>query len=147
MQSEPFHHLSSSSSYYGARSYPSHTVSQKRRFANQCIPAGYPERHVSFVPQAQTRSTHSTLITGSRSPSKLGLQAPHTWDPVLVWCLDLHLSPPPISQSEKSQNPQQERNKPSRSHKQVCALDNKSVTWLPSTATDGPQSTRTGKIV
>jgi hypothetical protein len=50
--------------------------SQKWRFMNQCIPAGYSETHVSLVPQAQIRPTHSTPIEGSRSPSKLGLQAP-----------------------------------------------------------------------
>ena len=37
-------------------------------------------------------------------------------------------SPPPISRSRKSWNPRQESNEPSRSHKQVCAQDNKPVT-------------------
>jgi hypothetical protein len=32
--------------------------------------------HVSLVPQAQMRPTHSTPVKGSRSMSKLGLQAP-----------------------------------------------------------------------
>jgi hypothetical protein len=82
---------------------------------------------------------------GVQIPSKLGLQAPHTWDPVSVWCLDLHLSPPLISWSGKNRNPRQESNKSSRSYKQVCAQDNKSVTWLPSTTTDSHQSTQTGK--
>jgi hypothetical protein len=73
--------------------------------------------------------------------------SPYTWDPVSVWYSDLHIFPPLINQSEKSQNLRQESNKPPRSHKQVCARDNKSVTWLPSTATDGPQSMRTRKTV
>ena len=49
------------------------TVSQKWRFMNHCIPAGYPETHASLVPRAQKRPTRSTPIKGSRSPSKLGL--------------------------------------------------------------------------
>ena len=52
------------------------TVSQKRQFANQCIPAGYPKTHAPFVPQAQARPTHHSPIKGSRSPSKLEPQAP-----------------------------------------------------------------------
>ena len=102
---------------------------------NQCIPAGYPETHAPLVPQAQTEPTRPTPIKGSRSPSKLGFQASNTWDLVSVWCLDLHLSHLQSVGPEKSQNPWQEHNEPSRSHKQVCAQDNKSVTWLPSTAT------------
>jgi hypothetical protein len=64
------------------------------------------------------------------SPSKLGLQAPNTAGPVSVWRLDLHLFSTPNSQSRKSRNPWQESNKSSRSHKQVCVRNNKSVTWL-----------------
>jgi hypothetical protein len=70
-------HLPYSSSYYDARPQSSHTVSQKRRFTNHCILAGYPETHASLVPPAQTKPTHSTPVEGSMSPSKLGLQAPH----------------------------------------------------------------------
>ena len=47
-----------------------------RQFMNQCIPAGYPETHTPLVPQAQAGPTHHSLVKGSRSPSKLGLQAP-----------------------------------------------------------------------
>ena len=63
-----------------------------------------------------------------------------------VWCLDLHLFPPLINWSRKSRNPQQEHNVPSRSHKHVCAQDNKSMTCLPSTAMDGPQSTQAEQV-
>ena len=120
------------------------TVSEKRRFANQCIPAGYSKTHDSLVPQTQTEPTHPTVVKGSRSPSKLGLQASNTWDPVSVWCSDLHLIPTPKSWCGKSRNPWQESNKSSCSHKQVCAQDNKSMTWLPSTTIDtgGTSATR-----
>jgi hypothetical protein len=50
---------------------------------------GTQKTHASFVPQAQIRTICSTPIKGSRSPSKLGLQAPNTASPALVWCLDL----------------------------------------------------------
>jgi hypothetical protein len=100
--------------------------------------------HLACTPDInKTNPFHS--YRGVQVPIQTWTPSPHTWDPVPVRCLDLHLSLPPISRSRKSQNPRQESNKPSRSHKQVCARDNKSMTWLPSTATDGPQSTRTGK--
>ena len=83
-----------------------------------------------------------SLLSRGLGPIQTWTPSPHTWDPVSIWCLDLHFFPPPISRSRKSRNPRQECNKPSRSHKQVCAQDNKSVTWLPSTATDGPQLTQ-----
>jgi hypothetical protein len=80
------------------------------------------------------------------SPSKLGLQASNTWDPVSVWCFDLHLIPTPKSRSGNSQNLWQESSKSSRFRKQVHAQDNKSMTWLPSTATDSPQLTQAGWV-
>jgi hypothetical protein len=40
-------------------------------------PAGYLKTHASSMPQAQTRPTRFTPVKGSRSPSKLGLQAPN----------------------------------------------------------------------
>ena len=39
-------------------------------------PAGYPETHALLIPQAQAGPTPHSPIEGSRSPSKLGLQAP-----------------------------------------------------------------------
>ena len=39
-------------------------------------PAGYPKTHALLVPQAQTGPTQHSPVKGSRSPSKLGLQAP-----------------------------------------------------------------------
>jgi hypothetical protein len=108
---------------------------------------GSQKTHVSLVPQAQTGPTHSTPIEGSRSSSKFGLQAPTLETRSQPRCSNLHLSPPPINWSRKSQNPRPESNEPFCSHKQVCAQDNKSVTWLPFTAMGGPQSTRIGKTV
>ena len=40
------------------------------------VTSRYPETHDLLVPQAQVRPTHHSRIMGSRSPSKLGLQAP-----------------------------------------------------------------------
>jgi hypothetical protein len=107
----------------------SHTITQKRRFVNQYAQLGAPKTHASLAPQAQVRPTYFTPVKGSRSSSKLGLQAPNTAGPTSVWCLDLHLKPTPNSWSGKSRNPWQERNRSSRSHKQVYARDNISVTW------------------
>jgi hypothetical protein len=109
----------------------------------------------SWVPQntrlACTPGTNKTNSFHSCREVQVPVQTwtpnPHTWDLVSMRCLDLHLSLPPISRSGKSRNTRQESNESSHSHKQVCARDNKSVTWLPSTATDGPQLTRTGKTV
>ena len=39
-------------------------------------PARYPKTYAPLVPQAQAGPTHHSPITGSRSLSKLGLQAP-----------------------------------------------------------------------
>ena len=91
-----------------------------------------------------TNSSHS--CQGVQVPVQTWTPSPNTWDPVSVWCLNLHLIPTPKSQSGKSQNPWQESNKSFCSHKQVCAQDNKSVIWLPSTATDGPQSTQAEQV-
>ena len=38
--------------------------------------AGYPKTHALLVPQAQVGPTHHPPVKGSRSLSKLGLQAP-----------------------------------------------------------------------
>ena len=45
------------------------------RFMNQCAQLGTPETHALLVPQAQAGPTHHSSITGSRFPSKPGLQA------------------------------------------------------------------------
>jgi hypothetical protein len=107
----------------------SRTVTQKRRFANQCAQLGAPKTHALLAPQAQVRPTHSTPVKGSRFPSKLGLQALNTAGPGLVWCLDLHLKPTPNRRSGKSRNPWQESNRSFRSYKQVYARDKIYVTW------------------
>ena len=39
-------------------------------------PAGYLKTHTPLVPQAQAGPTHHSPVKGSRSPSKLELQAP-----------------------------------------------------------------------
>ena len=39
-------------------------------------PSWYPKTHAPLVPQAQAGPTHHPPVMGSRSPSKLGLQAP-----------------------------------------------------------------------
>ena len=41
---------------------------------------------------------------GLQVPVQTWTLSPHSWDPVSVWCLDLHLSPPPISRFGKSRN-------------------------------------------
>jgi hypothetical protein len=49
-QSEPFYHLHIPVLTTVRDHSQVGTVSQKRRFTNQCIPAGYPETHVSIIP-------------------------------------------------------------------------------------------------
>jgi hypothetical protein len=73
-QSEPFFSSFIFSSYYGARVQSNRTVEMAIR--ESICPAGYPEKHTPHSPQARARPTRSTPVTGSRSPSKLGLQAP-----------------------------------------------------------------------
>jgi hypothetical protein len=93
-------------------------------------PAGYPKNtRLACTPgTSETNPFHS--CHGFQVPVQTWTLSPHAWGPASMRCLDLHLSPPPISRSRKSQSPWQESNKPSRSHKHVCARDNKSVTWL-----------------
>jgi hypothetical protein len=43
---------------------------------NQCALLDILKTHASLAPQAQVRPTRSTPVIGSRSLSKLGLQAP-----------------------------------------------------------------------
>ena len=127
-QSVLFHHLSSFSSYYGARpKNKSYRIT--RRFANQC-------------PQLGTSGTSRT----NPSPSCPGCPGPRpnldSKPPLLSPGLSVVQGPPPspspISRSGKCWNQWQESNEPSCSHKQACAQDNKSVTWLESTIMDGP---------
>jgi hypothetical protein len=78
-QSEPFFHLSSFIFQFLLRCQ---IVVKPYRHVETAIresmcPAGYPEKtHASLAPQARARPTRSTPVTSSRSPSKLGLQAP-----------------------------------------------------------------------
>jgi hypothetical protein len=92
-------------------------------------PVGYPKNTcLTYTPSTnETNPFHS--CHGFQVPVQTWTPSPRTWGPTSIWCLDLHLSPPPISQSGKSWSPWQESNKSFRSHKQVCAQDNKSVTW------------------
>jgi hypothetical protein len=92
-------------------------------------PAGYTEntRLVCTPGIDETNPFHS--YQGFQVPIQTWTPSPHTWGPASMWCLDLHLSLPPISRSGKSRSPWQESNKSFRSHKQVCARDNKSLTW------------------
>jgi hypothetical protein len=96
---------------------------------NQCAQLGTPKNtRLACTPGTnETNPFHS--CHGFQVPIQTWTPSPHTWGPTLMRCLDLHLSPPPISRSEKSRSLWQESNKPSRSYKQVCARDNKSVTW------------------
>jgi hypothetical protein len=94
------------------------------------MPSWIPRKtHASLAPQAQARPTCSTAVTGFQVPIQTWTLSSHTWGPASKWCLDLHLSLSPISRSGKSRSPWQESNKSFRYHKQVCAQDNKSVTW------------------
>jgi hypothetical protein len=92
-------------------------------------PARYPENtRLAFTPStSKTNPFHS--CQEFQVPVQTWTPSPHTRGPTSMWCLDLHLSPRPISRSKKSQSPWQESNKPFRSYKQVCARDNKSMTW------------------
>jgi hypothetical protein len=112
---------------------------------NQCNPTRYPKNTRLACISGTNKTNPFYFCLGVQGPVQTWTLNLHTWDPISVRCLNLHLSPPPISRSGKSRNLWQESNEPSRSHKQVCARDNKSVTWLPSTVTDSLQSTRTGK--
>jgi hypothetical protein len=96
---------------------------------NQYAQLGTPKntRLAHTLGTSETNLFHS--CHGFQVPVQTWTPSSHTWGPTSKWCLDLHLSPPPISRSEKSQSPWQESNKHSRSHKQVYARDNKSVTW------------------
>jgi hypothetical protein len=97
--------------------------------------------HVSPAPQAQVRPTRSTPVTGSRSSSKLGLQAPTLEARPWKWCLYLHLSSSPISRSEKSRSPWQESNKPSRSHNVLWIIN----IWLDQGSNNGQSLTDTDR--
>jgi hypothetical protein len=56
-----------------SQAIPSHRNSDSRINVPSWVPR---ETHASLAPQAQARPTRSTLVKGSRSPSKLVLQAP-----------------------------------------------------------------------
>jgi hypothetical protein len=74
----------------------------------------------------KTNPFHS--CQGVQVPVQTGTPSPQLCRPGLrVVRLDLHLIIHHNSRSGKSRKPQQESNKPSHSHKQVCARDNKSV--------------------
>jgi hypothetical protein len=108
---------------------------------SQAVPSRRNDYSRINVPSWVPKNTHlaCTLGTSETNPfySCHGFQVPiqtwtpssRTWGPTSMRCLGLHLSPPPISWPKKSRSPWQESNKPSRSHKQVCAWDNKFVTW------------------
>ena len=88
-------------------------------------PSWVPRNTCPACAQGTSKTNPFHSCHGVQVPIQTWTPSPHTWDPILVWCLDLHLSPPPISRSGKSRNPRQEHNEPSHSHKQVCAQDNK----------------------
>jgi hypothetical protein len=96
---------------------------------SMCL-AGYPKKYISRLHSRHKQDQPILLLSRVLGPRLKLDSKPHTWGPTSKWCLDLHLSLPPINQSRKSRSPWKESNKPSRSHKQVCAQDNKSMTWL-----------------
>jgi hypothetical protein len=90
---------------------------------------GYPKKHASRLHPMYKRDQPVPLLSQVPGPRlNLDSKPPHL-GPASMRCLDLHLSPPPINRSGKSQSPWQDSNKPFRSHKQVCARDNKFMTW------------------
>jgi hypothetical protein len=95
-------------------------------------------KHTPHLHPGHRQDQPTTLLSRGPGPRPNWDSKPRSWVLDSVRCLDLHPKTTPNSRSGKSQNPRQESNKSSRSHKQVCAQDNKSVTWLPYTATDGP---------
>jgi hypothetical protein len=93
------------------------------------VPSWVPKKHMSHLHSRHKRDQPVPLLSRVPSPHpNLDSKLPHL-RPASKWCLDLHLSPPPISRSRKSWSPWQESNKPFRSQKQARARDNKSMTW------------------
>ena len=110
-------------------------VLDRQRFTNQCAQLGT-LKHMPHLYHRHKEDQPTTLRSRGLGPH-LNLDSK---PPLLSLRLSAVLrpppSPPPISRSRKSQNPWQESEKASFSHKQVCAQDNKFVTWLSSTAMD-----------
>jgi hypothetical protein len=93
-------------------------------------PAGYPKEHTLAYTLGTSETNPFHFCHGFQVSIQNWTPSPHTWGPASIRCLDLHLSPPPLSWSKKSRSPWQESNKSSHSHKQVCVWNNKSMTWL-----------------
>ena len=88
-QSVPFHHLSSFSSYYGAR--PKNKPYRiARRLVNQWPQLGILKTHAPLVPQAQAGLTHHPPVLGVEVPIQTWTPSPNSWVLNSVWCKDLH---------------------------------------------------------
>ena len=89
-QSEPFHHLSSFSSYYGAshsQVIPSHGNGDSWTNVSQL---GTP-KHMPHLYPRHKQDQHIPLLSRGPGPRpNLDSKPPPTWVPDSVWCLDLH---------------------------------------------------------
>ena len=99
--------------------------------------AGYLETHAPLVHQAQVGPTHYPPIMGSRFSSKLGVQAP-TRVPDSVRCKDLHPKTTLTVDLERAGTHDKRVTSLPCAHTQVCARDNKSMTYLEPNTTVGP---------
>ena len=135
-QSIPFLLLSTFSSYYDARGKTSRTDSAAIH-EPMCL-AGCLENTHPACTLGTSRTNPSPSCPGCPGPHPNLNSKPPLLSPGLSAMQGPPPSPPPISQSGKSQIHNKRATSLPCAHTQVCAQDNRSVTWLESVATIGP---------
>ena len=129
-------HLSSSSSYYGARHKTSRTDSAVIR--ESMSPTGCLENTCLACTPGTSRTNPSPSCPRCPGPRPNLDSKPPLLSPGLRAVQGPPPSSPPISRSEKSQIHEKRATSLPYAHTQVCARDNRSVTCLAPIATTGP---------